>query len=175
VSDVVTTLFWEGQYAWLNSALVNEEIAAAEGRYHLLFHKFGDGRDFGRPREAVNVVNRWYASLFTRYLQGLDAITESDGSTALDHTLAVWVPEFGNGAGHAPGNLPAVVAGNFAGVPMGRFIGFADDLDSSYGGDPRSQATHQLLVSILNAFGDTTDGFGDYSLANVPRGGLVGL
>jgi hypothetical protein len=173
--DVVTMVVFEGQYQWLGNALLDEEIAASEGRYHLLFHKFSDAGDNGRPREATNVVNRWNMSLFARYLRGLDAIEEADGTTALDHTLGLFVPEFGHGGGHASGNLPAVLAGNMAGVEMGRYLQYVSDLETPWGGASGAQTTNQLHVSILNAFGDDTDSFGDYSEGSIPRGGLSGL
>jgi hypothetical protein len=174
VSDVVTTQIFEGTYRWIGSALVDEEIAASENRYHIAYHKFSDGGDRGRPREAVNEVNRYLASLFARYLTGLEGIDEADGATALDRTLAIWVPEFGHGGGHASGNLLWALAGNLAGVPMGRAIRYGEATDSPWP-TPTSPTTNQLLVSIFHAFGDGRDAFGDYTDPSIPRGPLPGL
>ncbi len=171
VADVATMVLFEGSYDWLQNSLVDQEIASSEHRYHILFHKFSDSRDNGRPRQATNIVNKWHVSRFARFVAGLDAIDEGDGTTALDHTLAVMIPEFGNGRGHGSGNLPCLLAGNFGDVPMGRYLAFTDDLEGGRG----TQTTNQLHVSILNAFGDPTDRFGDYSDDGIPRGPLTGL
>jgi hypothetical protein len=173
VSDVTTMMLNEARYEWLGSTLIDEQIAAWENRYHILYHEFCDGGNNGAPRDVINLVNAWNVSLFARYLRGLDAIMEADGSTALDHTLAIYIPEFGNGGGHASGNLPVILAGNLADVPMGRYLKLESNAESSYASGG-SKPHNQVLVSVLNAFGDTTDSFGDYP-SGIARGPLTDL
>ena len=87
-----------------------------------------------------------------------------------NHTLAVMIPEFGHGGGHSSRNLAVFAAGNFGDVPMGRYVQFSEDLETVY--NPSGEAHNKLHVSILNAFGDSTGRFGDYSDARVTQGPL---
>lgn len=137
------------------------DLAATFGgeNYHNAWHKASDQR-LGFARRAFSAINTWHGSLFARLLSRLDEIDEGDG-TALDHSLVMWISDFGHGGGHATDNLPVVIAGNAGGARLGRHVNFASDPTSPYG-SASQPGNHNLCVSLLQAFGVADDRFGDY-------------
>jgi hypothetical protein len=96
-------------------------------------------------------INQYYASVVARLASALAAIPESDGSTALDHTLIVWGNELGRGD-HTLDNMPVVlVGGPLAGVQSsrGKLV------------DVGVQPFQRLGCTILRSMGIESDGFGD--------------
>ncbi|HVN32115.1 MAG TPA: hypothetical protein VMT45_09005, partial [Thermoanaerobaculaceae bacterium] len=61
-----------------------------------------------------------YSKYFTKLIQRLAAIRESDGSRMLDNTLVVWVSDLGYGSGHYCYNYPVVLAGMKGAFPKGQ-------------------------------------------------------
>lgn len=92
-------------------------------------------------------IYTWYASMFARLLDRLDAVPEGSG-TMLDNTLVVWGSELSDYNTHAfRPTVPFVTAGGAGGgLKTGRFL----DLT----GTP--QLHNRLLVSICNLMGLTT-------------------
>lgn len=159
-ADVGTyKLFDMEEGAW--GHVVHPDLAAtfAGENYHGAWHRASDmSTDYAR--RAFTGINTWFGSLFARLLQRLDSIDEGDG-TALDHTMVVWLSDFGHGGGHRADNLPIVVAGNAAGTALGRHINYADNPAASYGADSQP-GNHNLAVTMAQSFGIEGDRFGDY-------------
>jgi hypothetical protein len=95
-------------------------------------------------------INRYYASVVARLASALAAIPESDGSTALDHTLIVWGNELGRGD-HSLENMPVVLVGGQ----------LADATSRGKLVDGGTQPFQRLGCTILRSMGIQASGFGD--------------
>jgi hypothetical protein len=104
-----------------------------EREHHELSHDL-------RARADLVAIERWYAARFAELLAQLDAVAEGDG-TLLDHTLVVWANELADGATHAPGPQPVVIAGGGA-MRLGRVVDLGEGV-----------WWNQVLVSIAHAMG----------------------
>lgn len=161
VADVGTfKAFDMEEGAW--GHVVHPDLATTFGgeNYHGAWHKASDQR-LDYARRAFTAINTWHGSLFARLLRRLDEVDEGDGS-ALDHSLVMWISDFGHGGGHGSDNLPIVIAGNAGGATLGRHVNYARDPASPYG-DEGQPGNHNLCVSLLQAFGIPGDRFGDYT------------
>jgi hypothetical protein len=98
-------------------------------------------------------IDTWYATQFAYLLQGLDAVTEADGSTLLDNCMVVWVNELSKGNIHSHQPLPVVIAGGCGGaLRTGRLVTFSPQ-----------QPHNNLLVAIANVMGTNITTFGNPS------------
>jgi hypothetical protein len=114
---------------------------------------------------------RWYTERFVELLELLDGTPEGDGSM-LDHTMVLWISDFGNGRGHNNIRLHAALAGNVgAASSTGRCIRLAEG-DGDY--DDSRVKTNNLYVSMLQAFGQGDETFG-YQTEDVTPGGVPGF
>jgi hypothetical protein len=95
-------------------------------------------------------INNYYASVVARLASALAAIPETDGSTALDHTLIVWGNELGRGD-HNLDNVPLVFVGGQ----------LADSTSRGKLVDAGSQPFQRLGCTILRSMGVQAEGFGD--------------
>jgi hypothetical protein len=151
--------------AWGHVSHPDLAATFAGENYHGAWHKASDqGLDYAR--RGFTAINQWHGTLFARLLQRLDEIDEGDGS-ALDHTLVLWISDFGHGGGHSSDNLPVVIAGNAGGARLGRHVNFARNPTSSYGDDDQP-GNHNLAVTLAQAFGIAGDRFGDYDRVAQP-------
>ncbi|MCA9615213.1 MAG: DUF1552 domain-containing protein [Myxococcales bacterium] len=166
VADVGTfKAFDMEEGAW--GHVTHPDLAATFGgeNYHGAWHKASDQR-LDYARRAFTAINAWHGSLFARLLTRLEEIDEGDGS-ALDHSLVMWISDFGHGGGHASDNLPVVIAGNAGGAALGRHVTYSRNPTSSYG-DATQPGNHNLCVTLQQAFGITSDRFGDYANVSQP-------
>jgi hypothetical protein len=128
------------------------------GFWHELVHAVP-----GRPdvAEVCRECFGFYTSQFLALVQALAAVPEGDG-TMLDHSLVLWVTEFGDGAAHSSTSLPVVLAGSAGGqLQTGRHL------------DGSGHAFGDLLVSILQLFGHDDTSFGWPESTSGPLPGLV--
>jgi hypothetical protein len=115
----------------------------------------------GFQPDALFKIYQWYATNFAYFLQKLDSVKESDGTTLLDNTLVFWISEIQMPNDHGQTNMPFVLAGKAQGkVRTGRWIKI------------NKQPHNNLLVSLLNIFGGTDTKFGD---PDFNTGALAGL
>ncbi|MEM6531209.1 MAG: DUF1552 domain-containing protein [Myxococcota bacterium] len=127
--------------------------------YHSHWHSYADGDDAQSGEDFVR-IGQWQASIFARLLNNLEAIDEGDG-TALDNTMIVWVSEFGDGGGHAVGNVHLVLAGNIGGPRLGGYTNFSTNGATRSGPASGNGGSHNLAVNMINAFGIPDTRFGD--------------
>jgi hypothetical protein len=159
VADVGTlTMFDVEESGWGHLANADLTSTFAGENYHGAWHKASD-QGLAVARQAFTAVNAFYGRLFARLLQRLDEIDEGDG-TALDHTLVLWISDFGHGGGHASDNLPIVIAGNTGGAARGRHVNYAANPAAS-SGDSSQPGNHNLCVTLQQAFGIESDTFGN--------------
>jgi hypothetical protein len=108
--------------------------------HHGMSHEADDNPTI---REQLVAINHWYGEQFAYLVQKMKDVDELDG-TLLDHSLALWVNEQGNGDLHSPEEIPFVLAGRASGaVEPGRWLTYQD------------RAHNDLYVSLLRAFGQT--------------------
>lgn len=124
------------------------EFLGVQGAHHDLSHH----QDDPSRHAALTEIGRWEVSIFAAFLDGLARVTEADGRSALDHTVAMLSSEIGDGNAHTHRNLPVVVAGGAAGGwRPGRHL----DLG------PRPIA--DLYASMRTFMGSPAEAFGDGS------------
>lgn len=127
--------------------------------YHQISHRvYNDGRAadvITTAQDMHHAYDRLHARFFGYLLDKLADYSAPNGSL-LDHGIAVWANELGDGPQHARKNMPWIIAGSAAGyLRQGAFI----DVDD---------VTHnRLLNTLLNAMGvrksdgSLVDDFGD--------------
>ncbi|BCE03248.1 DUF1552 domain-containing protein [Marinicellulosiphila megalodicopiae] len=119
--------------------------------HHDLSH---DDDSLFTSKEAITLINIWYAQQFAYLVQKLKDTPDPSGQgSLLDNTYVIWGNELGKGNSHTREDIPFVSAGSLQGrFNTGRFI------------QQGSQQTHaKLLTTIANAYGANLTGFGDYN------------
>jgi hypothetical protein len=135
---------------------------------HDLIHKVAQSSDpLSKNAAAVDCVVRFhseYSKQFAKLLGYLAAIPESDGTTALQHTMVLWCGEIAEG-NHDLHKLPWLIAGQGGGsVRTGRFLQVPRS--------PAARGHNDLYVALANAMGSQITSFG---AASVCKGALPGL
>jgi hypothetical protein len=93
--------------------------------------------------------DRWQMQQLASILEGLQSVTDANGTTLLDNTLVFQGSDVSRGNVHSHDDMPHILAGGGGGWRMGRLVKFA------------GQNHNNLLVSILKAFGGTQTTWGD--------------
>jgi hypothetical protein len=109
-------------------------------------HYFYENGGGYRPAELERIYT-WYTSQHAYLLQQLAGV-DVGGHSLLSETVVFFGTELENPADHAKKNMPFLLAGG--GLRTGRWL--------RYTGDPPH---NNLLVSLLNLFGDPRTTFGD--------------
>jgi hypothetical protein len=91
----------------------------------------------------------WYSQMHAYLLTAMDAVEVAPGLTMLDESVVFFGSELGHPPTHEKKNVPFMLAGGGGGLKGGRMLDF--------GGKPHNN----LLVSILNLFGDSRTSYGD--------------
>jgi Protein of unknown function (DUF1552) len=111
------------------------------------------------PTELTKIFT-WYAEQHAYLLEQLAQVQTSEGSL-LDETVVFFGSQLQNPATYSKTDMPFLLAGNGGGMRTGRYI-------------RSNHAPHnELLVSLLNLFGDDARVFGDPELCKGPLGGLT--
>lgn len=121
------------------------EIGIAEGHHHLTHYQTV-------PELAAKVarIDQFYIDRFARFLDRLNKMQDSDGSSMLHNSMIVYGGAIADGNRHSHDNLPVVLAGRAGGqFSAGRYLKVPD------------QPMSNLFVSMLNHFGCPTKTFGD--------------
>jgi hypothetical protein len=93
-------------------------------------------------------------------LQQMDAI-DMGGHSLLDESVVFFGSELQDPPTHLKGNMPFVLAGGGGGLRGGRWL------------NRPGRSHNDLLVSILNLFGDSRQSFGAEQYNGGPLGGLT--
>lgn len=121
------------------------EIGIAEGHHHLTHYQ-------SQPDLAAKVarIDQFYMDRLARFLEKLNSLQDSDGSSILHNSMIVYGGAIADGNRHSHDNLPVVLAGHAGGkLQTGRFLKLPD------------QPMANLFVSMLNHYGCPTESFGD--------------
>ena len=106
-------------------------------------------------------IGTWYAQQHLYLLQQLDAVVVGD-HTLLDETLVFFGSELQEPPTHKKNNMPLWLAGGGINTgTAGRWI------------KKNAEPHNNLLVSILNLFGDTRKTFGAAKFCTGPTAGIV--
>jgi hypothetical protein len=107
-------------------------------------------------------IATWYSQQHLYLLQQLDAVTVGD-HTLLDETVVFFGSELQEPATHKKNNMPFLLAGG-GGLNTGTTGRWLKKTGESH---------NNLLVSILNLFGDTRTSFGSQGYCTGPMTGIV--
>ena len=104
-----------------DSGYVYDWLGITDLEHHLMTHEADTNMT---AKAELTKIYTWYAEMFGKFLDKLDAIPEGNG-TMLDNSLVVWGSELGKGNSHSFEKMPFVVAGGAAGkLKTGRYLQF---------------------------------------------------
>jgi Protein of unknown function (DUF1552) len=112
-----------------------------------------------RPAECERICT-WYSEQHLYLLQQMQAV-DMGGHSLLDESVVFLGNELQDPPAHGKTNMPFVLAGGGGGLRTGRWL--------KYGG----RSHNDLLVSIVNLFGDNRQSFGDPEYFDRPIDNLV--
>ncbi len=109
-------------------------------------------------------IDRHFGQMFNHLVDRVAAYDMPSGKKLIDHGVAVWHNDNGNGPGHARVNVPFIIAGSANGL-------LKQGISLSVGGDYNKPTHNKLLntigsaVGLRNSSGNYLDDFGDPKLA----------
>jgi hypothetical protein len=104
----------------------------------------------------------WYSQMHAYLLAAMEAVEVAPGVSMLDESVVFFGSELAHPPTHEKKGMPFMLAGGGGGLKGGRMLDF--------GGKPHNN----LLVSILNLFGDTRTSYGHAQYNSGPLQGLTG-
>lgn len=110
-----------------------------------------------RPAEC-EAINTWYSVMHLHLLQEMASV-DMGGHSLLDESVVFFGSELADPPTHRKVGMPFLLAGNGGGLRTGRWVRY------------EGVSHNNLLVSILNLFGDPRQTFGDpeYSTGALPN------
>jgi hypothetical protein len=140
--------------------------------FHYISHRRLSHDASGTPIPGADLlhhkIDRQFAQAFKYLLDRISAYNMPDGKSMLDHGIAIWYNDLGNGPDHSPANTPFIIAGSAGGYfKQGQYL--------RVGGGPNHNKmlnTIGAAVGLRNASGAPLDDFGDPDL---PKGLLPEL
>ena len=125
------------------------EFLGVSGGHHEISHHQSIQANFDR----LVTIDTWEVQMFADLLERLDAVTDIDGNTLLDNSLAFFSSEITDGNAHNHDDMPILLAGRGGGdITSGRHVVFP--------GDP---SVAKLFLTMLQNVGVATEDFGDAS------------
>jgi hypothetical protein len=112
-----------------------------------------------KPAECQKICT-WYSEMHLYLLKAMAAV-DMGGHSLLDESVVLFGSELQEPPSHKTNNMPFLLAGGGGGLRTGRWL----RLDG--------QPHNNLLVSILNLFGDARTTFGDPKYCTGPLRGLI--
>lgn len=123
---------------------------------HLSFYMNDGGY---HPKECTQIFT-WYATQHAYLIDQLGRAQTADGSL-LDESIVFFGSQLQNPADHTKTDMPYLLAGNGGGLRTGRWL------------QKNHESHNDLLVSLLNLFGDERQTFGEPEYCTGPMGGLT--
>jgi hypothetical protein len=107
-----------------------------------------------RPVEC-QAIGTWYSTMHLYLLQAMDAVKMgADGHTLLDESVVFFGSEISLPWSHSNVDMPFMLGGLGGGIRGGRWVHYTDKTNNK-------NSHNNLLVTILNLFGDTRTTFGN--------------
>jgi hypothetical protein len=120
-------------------------LGIGEAHHELSHH----GDDPDKIADLVTIA-QWEVEEFAYLVQRLSETSEADGSTLIDHTLALFSSEIEDGNTHYHRNMPVLLAGSGGGtVTPGRHVRYNE-----------SEPIADLFIAMLSSFGVDVPSFG---------------
>lgn len=113
-----------------------------------------------RPAECQQIYT-WYAEQHSYLLEQMDAVDMGGDRTLLDESVVFFGSELAHPPTHAKTNMPFLLAGGGGGLRGGRHLNF------------KGRSHNDLLVAILNLFGDSREKYGDPAFCSGALSGLT--
>jgi hypothetical protein len=141
---------------------------------HALSHRLNNaGMSGSCYPDAINQllkIDGYYTQKFSNLITMLNGVTNSDGSTLLDSSVAVWFNEMSDGNAHNLNNLPVIQAGSGGGYfKVGQTINVDTSMTGSATlsqGNSKSQCADGTSNGMSNGLTQQTGT--DASIANAP-------
>lgn len=146
----VATLQWAD--AWAGYTLPWLDLPGGEVQN---FYENNGGYDV----ESMTKIFTWYSTQHA-YLLSQMANVDLGGRSLLDESVVFFGSQQQSPATHAKTDMPFLLAGGGGGLKQGRVLDF------------EGQSHNDLLVSLLNLFGDPRTTFGDPEFCSGPLAGL---
>lgn len=110
--------------------------------------------DGGFKAAECEKICTWYSQMHLHLLQQMDGIVMgADGHTLLDESVVFFGSELSQPPTHSNNDMPFMLAGGGGGLRGGRWVRYMDKANNK-------NSHNNLLVSILNLFGDTRTTYG---------------
>lgn len=113
-----------------------------------------------KPNECEKICT-WYSEQHAYLLQSMQAVDMGGGVSLLDESVVFFGSELQDPPSHGKKSMPFMLAGNGGGLRTGRYV------------QHRGVSHNNLLVAILNLFGDTRTTFGEARFCTGAVAGLV--
>jgi hypothetical protein len=162
----VIVLKYPPNYTFSGLGIMEESASLA----HRLDNAALQGSCYPNAIALLSKIDAYYAQKFGKLVGMLDSIQNSDGTTLLDHSAAVWFNEMSDGLAQNVNNLPIVQAGSCGGYFK---TGWTINVDTTNPGAPdlsQGNSTSQCTDGTANGMVDgISKGTGtDPMLANAP-------
>ena len=112
-----------------------------------------------KPKEC-EIIGHWYAQQHTYLLEQMDQV-DMGGHTLLDESVVFFGSELSEPPTHKKLDMPFLLAGRGGGLNSGRWVKYS------------GESHNDLLVTILNLFGDNRNTFGDRDYCSGSLSGLA--
>jgi hypothetical protein len=147
--------------------------------------------------DNIAQIDNWYAGRYSKLVHLFDSIQEGSGTTMLDNSMVMWLPELADGNAHNNNNLPIVIAGSAGGyLKQGVSVNLdttstkalttgnseascangATTVGFNTGSSTGNMPLNKLYVTLLNALGrelpswQTVTSFGTMDTSDVTKG-----
>ncbi|MEO6602198.1 MAG: DUF1552 domain-containing protein [Polyangiaceae bacterium] len=127
----------------------------------LMNHHHYYQHDNGYQPEQLTTIGTWYCKQHAYLISEMDKV-DMGGHTLLDESVVFFGSELAHPPVHKKVNMPFFLAGKGGGLNPGRHVKIAS-----------GRTSNDLLVSILNLFGDTRSTYGEASFNKGPLSGLT--
>jgi hypothetical protein len=123
--------------------------------------------DGGFRAAECQQIATWYSTMHLHLLQAMDkVIMGADNHTLLDETVVFFGSEISQPPTHTNTDMPFMLAGGGTSIKGGRWVRYTDKSNNK-------NSHNNLLVSILNMFGDTRTTFGNAKFCSGPLTNLA--
>jgi hypothetical protein len=116
--------------------------------------------DGGFRAAECEAINTWYSTMHLHLIQQMAAV-DMGGHSLLDESVVFFGSELADPPTHKKVGMPFLLAGNGGGLRTGRWVKY------------NNLSHNDLLVSILNLFGDPRQSFGDPEFSTGALSNLV--
>lgn len=155
VTAMACDLTASGVFQWTDTEAKHTFPWLGLGEHHHYYQHDGGYR----PAELERIYT-WYAEQHAYLLESMEAV-DMGGHSLLSESVVFFGSELQEPPSHSKRNMPFLLAGGGGGMRGGRFVRY------------NNRSHNDLLVSMLNLFGDNRQSFGRAEFCEGPIGGLT--